>query len=172
MSDYIVRECVAGDEVALSLVAQATILETYARWVRGANLYRYVTEELGEELFRTCLEDRAMRLWAAEVVPTGCIVGYAHALRDTTDPLAMELKRLYILHNFRSLGIGKRLMDESVSFACANASQSMVLRVHYRNEAAIGFYLGYGFQTIGEETFAAGDETSRVLVMRRDLPVL
>jgi ribosomal protein S18 acetylase RimI-like enzyme len=165
-----IRQCKPGDERALSLIAQATILETYAALVRGRNLYDYISQTLDAETFRTNLTDGSMRLWAAELDSTGCIVGYAHAVPEANDEFAMELKRIYLLRKFKGEGIGKRLMDASLAFAREAQSQAMVLRVHHKNEEAIGFYQGYGFRAVSEESFPAGGEMSTVVVMRLNLP--
>jgi diamine N-acetyltransferase len=163
---YVLRQCGPGDEDALSVVARATILETHAPLVNAVELYRYIGQELSPERFRSFLSDTAMRLWAIEIEPTRTIVGYAHALPDEKEPSAMEIKRLYLFHRFRSDGQGKRLMDASIAFAREKGSQAMLSRVHHKNDDAIGFFLGYGFQSIGEELFSAADEMSKVFVMR------
>jgi len=169
MVKYEVRTCKPGDERALSIVAQAAILETYAPLVRGENLYEYVTEELNAARFRSLLEDPSMRLWAAEFETTRSIVGYAHALPDADDRSAMELKRIYLLNRFRGAGIGKRLLDETIAFALERSFRAILLRVHHKNEEAIGFYRRNGFTPVGEESFPAGDEVSTVVVMRLGL---
>ncbi len=169
MFKYKIRECTPGDERLLSIVAQAMIFETYAPLVHGVNLYQYAIEELGVERFQTFLADRTMRIWAAEIDPTGAIVGYAHVVPDVRDPFALELKRMYLFHRFRNEGIGKRLTDQSIAFAQQRGSQAVLIRVHQKDEAAIGFYLGYGFQAIGEEEFTAGDEVAKVVLMRLTL---
>jgi hypothetical protein len=44
--EFTTRVCRPGDEQMLSLVAQATILETYAGITDGRDLVQYVTAEL------------------------------------------------------------------------------------------------------------------------------
>jgi hypothetical protein len=44
--EFATRVCKPGDETALSLIVQATILETYAGITEGEDLVKYVSTEL------------------------------------------------------------------------------------------------------------------------------
>ena len=169
MFKYVIRECKPGDERLLSIVAQATIFETFAPIISGENLYLYVTEELSIERFQTFLADPSTRIWAAEMDPTHSIVGYAHVAPDAVDMTALELKRMYLFYRFRNEGIGKQLVDQSIAFAQKRGLLAVIVRVPQKHEDAMGFYLGYGFQPVGQEQLAAGEEVVTVAVMRLSL---
>lgn len=63
--EFATRLCKPGDEKVLSLVAQATILETYAGITDGSDLVAYVNAELSPANFSRMLADDRMRLWIA-----------------------------------------------------------------------------------------------------------
>jgi ribosomal protein S18 acetylase RimI-like enzyme len=156
-----------GDEIAVSLISQATILETYAGLAESADVYAYVSSELTVETFRDLLSSDRARIWALEAVIGKCVVGYALALSgEEGEPFSTtELKRLYLLYRFHGLGLGKRLMNEVLAHAHANRTRVITLRVHSQNERAIYFYERYGFKVVSEEAYRAGERDYLSFVM-------
>jgi diamine N-acetyltransferase len=78
--EFTTRVCRPGDEQMLSLVAQATILETYAGITDGRDLVQYVSAELSVANFGRMMGGDPVRIWIAETgsicfkpakVPTG-----------------------------------------------------------------------------------------------------
>jgi diamine N-acetyltransferase len=169
--DFCLRLCGEDDAMAVSLIGQATILETYAGIADGSDLYAYVTKDLSTERFRELLGSERTRVWVVETEVRRCVVGYALLLYgEGTEPtLTAELERLYLLYRFHGLGLGKRLMDEVLAQARAKGTSLMSLRVNSQNARAIAFYERYGFETIAEEPFRAGERDYDVLVMRLSL---
>lgn len=165
--DFHVRRCDASDATAISLLGQATILETYAGVSEGSDLYAYVSTGLGVETFRKLLESDKTQTWIAETAVGKCGVGYALVRQDQAGETASTtvLERLYPLYRFHGLGVGKRLMEEALAYARARRSRLMSLQVNALNSRAIDFYERFGFKTVGEEPFRAGDRDYRTLVM-------
>ena len=166
--EFTVRRCGPGDEAAVSLIGQATILETYAGLTDGNDLVEYVRRELSSEAFREILASDRARVWVAETSVGRCMAGYAVALSEEDgEPFAaIELKRLYLFHRFHGIGLGKRLMDEVLAFAREKGTRSIRLQVHSKNGNAIEFYERYGFEAVGEELFRAGTGEYRVVNMQ------
>ncbi len=165
--DFVLRTCRPGDETALSLVARATILETYAGLSEGEDIYAYLTQALDEDEFHQWFAREDARVWCVEATPGRTAIGYALVHSGPTAEL--ELERLYVLYRFHGLGLGKSLMDEAITFAREKAYEGLVLRVHERNAPAIAFYERFGFSIVGDEPFHAGKREYRVLVMRKSL---
>jgi diamine N-acetyltransferase len=166
--EFATRLCRPGDEKVLSLVAQATILETYAGITNGSDLITYVDAELSPADFSRMLADDRVRLWIAETVVGKGAVGYAAAVADegATSFSSFELKRLYLFYRFHGNGIGKKLMQEVLSFAERMKSESCWLQVHEANTHAIEFYRRCGFVQTGSNLFRAGEGSYRVLTLR------
>jgi hypothetical protein len=112
--EFTTRLCRPGDEEALSLVAQGTILETYAGMTDGHDLVTYVAAELSPSDFNRMLSETRIRAWIAETVAGKCPVGYALVVSDegANSFSSFELKRLYIFYRFHGSGLGKRLMED------------------------------------------------------------
>jgi ribosomal protein S18 acetylase RimI-like enzyme len=170
--EFATRPCKPGDEKALSLVAQATILETYAGITNGDDLTRYVTAELTEADFSRMLADDRIRAWIAETVAGKCPVGYAVAVSDkgAESFSSFELKRLYIFYRFHGNGLGKKLLQDVLSFAQGMKSETTWLQVHEANLHAIEFYKRVGFVQTGTDLFQAGEGSYRVLTLSLTLP--
>jgi diamine N-acetyltransferase len=165
--EFATRPCKAGDENALSLVAQATILETYAGITDGDDLTRYVRAELSVSDFSRMLANDRTRAWIAETVSGNCAVGYAVAVSDeVAKPFSsFELKRLYVFYKFHGNGLGKKLVDDVLSFAKGMNSETIWLQVHEANSHAIKFYKHFGFVQTGTDLFRAGEGSYRVLTL-------
>jgi len=163
--EFATRLCGPGDEQALSLVAQATILETYAGIVPGNDLIKHVNAESSVADFVRMLASDLVRAWITETIAGKCPVGYAVAVSDEGAKVfsSFELKRLYIFYRFHGMGIGKRLMEEVLSFARQEHSETVWLQVHEANHHAIEFYKRFGFVQRRAELFRAGDNSYRVL---------
>lgn len=163
--EFATRVCGPGDEQALSLVAQATILETYAGITDGRDLVPYVTTQLSVADFRRMMASDHARVWIAETVAGGCAVGYAVAISDEGPKAfsSFELKRLYIFYRFHGKGLGRRLMEDVLSFAKGMESEKIWLQVHEANAHAIEFYKRCGFVQTGTDLFQAGEGSYRVL---------
>ncbi len=166
------RVCGPGDEQALSLVGQGTILETYAGITDGDDLIKYVTAEMSATAFSQTLASDGCRAWIAETSVGKCAVGYAVAVSDENAKLfsSFELKRLYIFYRFHGTGLGKRLMQDVLSFAKEMKSEKMWLQVHEANQHAIEFYKRYGFVQTGTDLYRAGKGSYQVLRLELTLP--
>jgi len=104
---FVTRACKAGDARALSVVAQATILETYAGITNGDDLIAYVNAELTVADFERMLASDHIRAWVAETSAGKCAVGYAVAVSDgdAKSFSSFELKRLYVFYRFHRSGL-------------------------------------------------------------------
>jgi diamine N-acetyltransferase len=165
--EFLIRPGRDGDERALSLVAQGTILETYAGITNGDDLVKYVSDELGVDEFAQMLTSEQVHVWISETSAGKCPVGYAVAVADRGARLfsSFELKRLYIFYRFHGMGMGQRLMKEVLSFAGGKNSKRIWLQVHEANHHAIEFYKRFGFAQCGVDLFQAGEHSYRVLTL-------
>ncbi len=155
------RTCVPGDEIALSLVGQASFLEAFAGVVAGQARLAHCGHQHAAAKYAAWRRDPASRVWLAEVEPGRAPVGYL-VLTKPDLPLAdigpadLEVKRVYVLHRFQGQRIGARLMDEARTHAVAAGAHRLLLGVYSGNEAAIGFYEKLGYRKVGRRSFKVG----------------
>jgi diamine N-acetyltransferase len=164
MQPITIRKCTPGDENALSIVGQATFLDTFAGVLSGKDIVGHCTRQHSTEKYAGWLRDPASGVWIAKVEPGEAPVGYL-VLTKPDLPLPdisadeAEVKRVYLLSRFRGAGLGRRLMQEAESYARSGGIQRLLLGVYSRNEAAILFYEKMGYKRIGERSFTVGDST-------------
>jgi ribosomal protein S18 acetylase RimI-like enzyme len=152
------RLCVTGDQEALALVGAATFLETFAGLLTGPDILAHCRVQHGAAQYAVWLADPDYRLCLAEL--NGAPVGFA-VLSPPDLPVAaatddIELKRIYLLHRFQGEGLGRRLLEWSVSQARSAGKKRLLLGVKADNTAALAFYDRVGFVRIGERKFLVG----------------
>lgn len=169
---YKLRVCHPGDEQALSLVASASFLEAFAGTLDGADILSHCAKNNSVATYAAWLADPGMRLAIAEVreAPVGYVVLCPPDLPVPLDPAVdIELKRIYLLHRFQSLGIGLALLDWAAEKAAMMGMRRLLLGVYGANEKAIAFYLRNGFEAIGTRRFLVGTTLHDDLVLGRTL---
>jgi ribosomal protein S18 acetylase RimI-like enzyme len=159
-----IRKCAPGDEFALSVVGQATFLDTFAGVLSGKDVLGHCRQQHSAEKYAAWLQDAASTVWIAEMEPGQAPVGYLVLAKPDLplpdiSPNDAEVKRVYLLSRFRGVGLGRRLMREAESRARALGMRRLVLGVYSRNTAAISFYEKLGYKRVGERAFAVGEST-------------
>src|SRR5687767_5130742 len=90
-----IRAAAPGDEDALSLVGQATFLETFAGLLDGNDILAHCRGQHASSVYASWLASADVRLWLAEARSLGAPVGYSvlHASTLTVpDPQPGELE--------------------------------------------------------------------------------
>ncbi|HEY4299334.1 MAG TPA: GNAT family N-acetyltransferase [Candidatus Didemnitutus sp.] len=170
----ITRRCVPGDEAVLSLVGQATFLETFAGILPSADIVAHCLKQHAGSKYAEWLSDPDSAVWLAELNPGGAPVGYLVLSKPdlpVTDPGLgdLEVKRVYLLRRCQGEGVGARLMREAEALARERGCTRLLLGVYAQNAAAIGFYERLGYVTVGTREFNVGHGTYHDLILALDL---
>lgn len=168
-----IRVCGPGDEEALALVGQATFLETFAGVLPGSDIVAHCRTQHAASVYRAWLDGGA-RVWIAEADPTEAPIGYLVLARasvpvENPSDRDLEVKRIYLLHQFHGRGVGKRLMSEAEDHARHVGANRLLLGVYSRNDRAVAFYERVGFRRIGTRRFRVGEHDYDDLVLSMDL---
>lgn len=158
-----VRPAGLEDAEALSLVASATFLESFAGVIDGAGLVSHCLHQHSAETYRRYLTNSA-RAWLAEVQPGHAPVGYAMICQpelEQAQPGDLELKRIYLLSRFQGSLIAGALMRRAREAAAGQVGPGgrLLLGVKNDNQRALAFYAKHGFETIGTRRFNVGGQT-------------
>lgn len=168
-----IRLCAPGDGAALSLVGQATFVQTYAEVLPVTDILLHCEHEHGRAYYDARLGKPDYSFWIAEVAETGSPVGYAMLsppdLPVHVDPGDVELKRIYLLHRFHGTGTGRALLDVAVDAARAAGAGRLLLGVYGGNDRAMAFYTRQGFTQAGVRKFRVGANEYDDLVLARAL---
>lgn len=155
------RRAGAGDEAALSLVAAATFLETYAGVVPRDDMLAHIASKCSPDFFAAWIASADQLLTIAEHPDGGAPIGFT-ALTPPDFPVAfgpetIELRRIYVLAPAHGSGLGAALMERAVADARALGRTRLALGVHPGNARARAFYERHGFRIVGERRFQVGD---------------
>lgn len=170
MSEAVIRRCDPDDAATLSLIGQATFLESFAGILPGQDILRHCAHQHGVEKYAAWLRDPAATIWLVEVEPKQAPVGYL--VMTTPDlPLAdlspsdREIKRIYLLHRFQGAGIGRQLMEQASTHALAHHVRRLLLGVYAHNRDAIHFYEKLGYRPVGQRLFKIGEKLCEDLIL-------
>lgn len=160
--DWRLRRGCADDAAALSLVAGATFLETFAGVLAGSDIVAHCRAKSSVEAFAAFVDDPACIASLAEHPVTAAPVGYT-LLTPPDLPIDanvgdIELRRIYALSMSRGTGLGTRLMAHAASDAKSIGKTRIVLGVLGTNQRAREFYEREGFVLAGDRRFRVGTE--------------
>ncbi len=154
-----IRRAGAADAGALSLLGGATMLETYAELIDGADIVAHSRRRHSEEFYADWLADNRISIWIAQ---TACAapVGYAVLMPATVPnpprPGDLELQRIYVLSRYHGSGVGYALMELAIEESRRQGAGALVLGMMKRNHRALAFYKRQGFTEIGTRRFQVG----------------
>lgn len=149
-----------GDEDALSLVGQATFLETFAGVLDGAAITEHCRKAHSPMQYLHWLGDARSAVWLARATPGRAPVGYAVVtapdLPGADVSRDLELKRIYLLGRYQGGGLGKRLLGQAIEHAGGAGAARLLLGVYAANHSAIAFYAKQGFTHLADRQFVVG----------------
>lgn len=150
-----IRRCVPGDEQALAMVGQATFLESLAGYVSGADILAHCQYLHSPLVYSQWLHQPEMSIWLAETQPGAAPVGYLvmGPAEDDHPDGAVRIRRVYLLHRFQGMKIGRRLMDAALAQARIRAARRAVLHVYIKNLGGLAFHHRYGFSIAGARNY-------------------
>ena len=160
--DWRLRRAAPSDADALSLLASAAFLQTYAGLLPGPDIVAHCRQHNSADAFAHWTADPAAAVSLAEHPHGAAPVGYAMLTAPDfpipTGPADIELKRLYTLAATHGTGLGPALMARALAGARAMGRTRMLLGVHPGNARARRFYERHGFGVIGERVFRVGEQ--------------
>lgn len=154
------RRATPADAPAVSLVAAASFLETFAGILSGEDIVAHVGRKSAPERFAAWIADPASRVTLATHPDGDAPVGYS-LLTTPEDvgavrPGDIELRRIYTLSVARGTGLGAALMAQAIADARTMGHDRMLLGVLATNRRACDFYERQGFVIVGERRFLVG----------------
>lgn len=161
-----------ADADALSLVASATFLDTYAGSLDGSDMVAHCAANNRPEKFRAWIDEVRDAVTIGEILPGFAPVGYAVLTSGIDLPIALEagdieLRRIYTLSRMRGTGLGPALMQQAIEDAARLSCRRILLGVWGENHRAHRFYERYGFTVVGTRQFKVGNVVHDDLVYAR-----
>ena len=161
------RSCDLRDADTLDALFKESFCSTFAHLYRAEDLEAFLAQ-CTREAWESELADERYSFQLAEV--DGKPVGFAKlgppSLPVETCGRAIELRQLYLLHEWRGAGLAHALMNWAVEEARVRGAQEMFLTVYTDNHRARRFYERYGFQEVGPYKFMVGNQADEDIIMR------
>lgn len=169
--DWRLRRATSADAPALSLVAGASFLETFAGVLSAADIVAHVAKKSSPERFAGWADRPGSVVTIAEHPDGGAPIGYT-LLTDPEDVGVIstddiELRRIYTLSLARGIGLGTALMAQVMDDARELGRSRLLLGVLATNRLACAFYERQGFTLAGERRFLVGATWHDDLVYER-----
>ncbi|MFS4447545.1 N-acetyltransferase family protein [Maribacter sp. 2307UL18-2] len=166
-----IRQASTEDAQHISRLGRITFTEAFGHLFRDANdLNTYLDTTFNAEKITDSLQKSDNLYWIAfsDERP----VGYAKLkLRSSSEFLTSDkvsqLQKIYVLNDFLSMKIGKRLQDILLAKARESGAKAIWLSVLNSNQRAIGFYEKNDFRAIGSHQFRIGRERFDFTVMSK-----
>lgn len=161
------------DAKYIALLGRITFNETFGALFRDPeDLSVYLNETFSIKKIESSLIKPNNVYWIAFV--DGLPAGYAKLkLKSSSEFIKSEnvsqLQKIYVLRDFLSMKIGKRLQDLLITKATKMGSKEIWLSVLDSNQRAIGFYEKNEFRIIGSHKFSIGQETFDFIAMSKRL---
>lgn len=148
-----IERVVLADVPKLSEVAKRCFYDTFTGTCTEEDMQGFLVDYFDEAPLRKEISNE--NDYCYFVKADGVVAGYIRFMEDYSSfPLvqqwkALELKRIYILKEYHSLGIAQQLMDFYIDYAQKGEYKVLWLGVWEHNLRAQRFYEKYGFVNSG-----------------------
>lgn len=166
-----IRRVKPDDAQCIALLGRVTFAESFGHLFDDRDdLKNYLDSTFSVKKIEASIQKPNNRYWIAfvDALPVGYtklkLVSPSEFMEEGT---VSQLQKIYVLQDFLSMKIGKRLQELVLSDARQAGSRAIWLSVWKGNARAIGFYTKHAFQAIGAHTFRIGKQSFDFTVMSR-----
>lgn len=153
----------------LQEIGRQTFSETFSRSNNAADMEKYLTEGFSVEKLTEELTNSHSQFYFAKSGETA--IGYlklnfGKSQTELQHNNAMEIERIYVLHQYQGKQVGQLLYTTAVQRATEAGVDYIWLGVWEKNTSAIGFYKKNGFVEFGKHIFRLGDDEQTDIMMK------
>ncbi|NNF33583.1 MAG: GNAT family N-acetyltransferase [Saprospiraceae bacterium] len=172
MGDIHIRKCDLGDLHQLKEISIRTFLDTYAHLNSDENVKKHIDQAFNDQQLSSELSHPDISFYFFYFRDELC--GYLKLCRNDTQSEEMseeylEIERIYILNKFQRKGLGRKMVDHTISVALNLGKSKVWLGVWKKNPEAVAFYKKVGFSVFGEHTFTVGADVQSDWMMEMNL---
>jgi GNAT superfamily N-acetyltransferase len=167
-----IRYGTTGDAKMLAELGERTFYDTFANHNTPENIDAYLKKSFSPEIqFNELSQSDVIFLIAEfEDIP----IGYAQLVLNSEDEAIkrikpLEIRRIYASKEYLGKGVGKALIQATISEARQRGCDCIWLGVWEKNQRAIDFYKKWGFREVGTHIFSVGDDPQNDFVMELEL---
>ncbi|MDB5251090.1 MAG: family N-acetyltransferase [Flaviaesturariibacter sp.] len=167
-----IREGTVADALLLADISRQTFYDTFAADNTPEDMDLFLNEQFTRG--RLMLEPGRPELTFLIACDRKKTAGYVK-LREGPAPSVLagrntlEIARLYAVKEYIGSGVGKLLMQASLTLAKDRKKEAVWLGVWERNQRAIDFYHRWGFEKFDEQDFLLGTDLQRDWLMKKEM---
>lgn len=156
------------DAELIADMSRETFYETYAAYITKADMDKFLSEQFSREklIAQACVKGNTFLLAYENEEPAGYVFLKDNGHEHIPNENSLEISRLYARTGFIGKGIGKALMQATLTHALTLNKTCIWLIVWQQNHRAIQFYTSFGFEKFAEHDFILGDDVQRDWAMR------
>jgi ribosomal protein S18 acetylase RimI-like enzyme len=161
-----------SDVEELNQIASKTFIETFAHLNSEENMKAYLENNLSVSKLTEELSNPHSIFFLAYIeneLAAYLKLNLSGAQTEKDFPDALEIERIYVLNQFKGIGIGKKLIEKAIAIAQQNHLKYIWLGVWENNLPAIDFYRKFGFKYFGNHEFVLGNDVQKDILMQYNL---
>lgn len=167
-----IKKITLSDLSALQKMSRQTFSETFSAANTRENMRKYLEERFSEEKLTAELSNENSGFYFA--ILNGRVIGYlkiniGQAQTEIKDNTAVEIERIYVLHEFHGKKVGQVLYERAIQIAKEMNADYVWLGVWEANPRAIRFYQKNGFVEFDKHIFKLGDDEQTDIMMKLKL---
>lgn len=161
MENFLVKECSLEDIEKIKYISEKTFYETFSNENTKEDMENYSKENFSYEQLESEIKNNGSRFYIIEnneEVVSYMKLNFDKAQTETGHDNTLEVQRIYVLQEYKSKHIGKRLIQKSVEIGRDNNLNYIWLGVWENNINAIKFYEKQGFEKFDTHIFKLGED--------------
>ena len=172
MKPISIKKASLSDLDTLQKIGKQTFMETFESVNTPENIANYLEQSFNRNQLTTELNNPDSQFYLAVLDQE--VIGYlkinfGKAQTELINEHALEIHRIYVLHQFHGKKVGQLFIDEVLKIVKQKPVAYIWLGVWEENHRAIAFYTKNGFTPFDKHIFTLGDDVQTDLLMRRQI---
>ena len=161
MDQFLIKECTLEDTEKVKYISEKTFYETFSNENTEEDMENYLKENFSYEQVENEIKNNNSRFYIVEdneEVVAYMKVNFDKAQTEKGHNNTLEVQRIYVLQEYKSNHIGKRLIQKAIEIGRDNHVNYIWLGVWEHNINAIKFYEKLGFEKFDTHVFKLGED--------------
>lgn len=172
MENITIKRVSIKDIDQLQKIGEQTFFETFASSNTKEDMAKYLEESFSIDKLTRELNDRTSEFYFA--ISDDNVIGYlklnyGQSQTELKDKEALEIERIYVLHEYHGKNVGQLLFEKAMQIAKDINATHVWLGVWEKNPKAIRFYKKNGFVEFDKHIFKLGTDEQTDIMMKLHL---
>ena len=169
MFNFHIQQVTINDILKLQEIGVTTFSETFSASNSEENMTEYLKKGFSIEKLTEELKNHHSLFFFA--VNADSVIGYLKlnlgaSQTEIKDSNALEIERIYVLHEFHGKKVGQLLYEKAIAIAHQMQASYVWLGVWEENVRALNFYKKNGFIEFDKHIFKLGEDEQTDIMMK------